>query len=71
MSSILGCMIKNIWGCSMYITIGAAWFDIGKMMYNVCDGHRMRVIHLMVRAVWAHYHSKLATVLQGSQYDRL
>ena len=24
-SSILGCMLKNIWGYFMYITISAAW----------------------------------------------
>ena len=29
-SSILCCMIKNIWGCSMYITVGAARLILGK-----------------------------------------
>ena len=34
-SSILGCMKKNIWGCSMYITVGAALliFKKGCIMY--------------------------------------
>ena len=29
-SSILGCIIKNIWDCSMCITVGATWFILGK-----------------------------------------
>ena len=42
-SSILGCMIKNIWGCSMCITVGPTWLFFKEVIYNVCDGQRMRV----------------------------
>ena len=29
-SSIVGCVIKNIWGCSMYITVGTTWLILEK-----------------------------------------
>ena len=29
-SSIIGCMMKNIWGCSMCITVGLAWLNLGQ-----------------------------------------
>ena len=65
-SSIIGCMIRNIWGCFLYIVINVDRLIFGKDKQCMCRKENEGMgIHIMLMVVWYHHMSMLAIVLRG------